>query len=168
LTPTTELDPRFSDPAATPVSWEETERLLADAALFLLTTVRADGRPHQTPLVAAWSEDALWFCTGAREQKFVNLATNQHVLLTTASAEWDRGIDVVFEGEAERVVDGDRLSRAAAGFGDKWDGRWRWVAGAGCFTDADGDGEALVFAVRPTRVFCHAKGDPFGMTRHRF
>ncbi|MGH3409632.1 MAG: hypothetical protein ACRDRJ_45125 [Streptosporangiaceae bacterium] len=30
------------------------------------------------------------------------------------------------------------------------------------------EGEALVFSVTPTRVFAHAKGDPFGATTHRF
>ena len=34
-----------------------------------LTTVRADGRPHVTPLVAVWLDDAIHFSTGPEEQK---------------------------------------------------------------------------------------------------
>ena len=33
--------------------------------MFWLSTVRPDGRPHVTPVVAAWVEGAVWFSTGA-------------------------------------------------------------------------------------------------------
>jgi len=56
--PVTELDSRFSDPAAVAAGWEETRRTLADAELFWICSVRADGRPHLTPLVAVW--DGQW------------------------------------------------------------------------------------------------------------
>ncbi|QFG25164.1 pyridoxamine 5'-phosphate oxidase family protein [Actinomadura sp. WMMB 499] len=32
-------------------SWPEARRLLEDAELYWLATVRADGRPHVTPLI---------------------------------------------------------------------------------------------------------------------
>ena len=64
---------RFSDPAATPTPWEETQAALEAAELFWLTTVRRDGRPHVTPVVAVWADGAVWFATGAGEQKFANL-----------------------------------------------------------------------------------------------
>ena len=60
-TPVTTLDQRFSDPNADATGWEQTRRALADAELFWVTTVRADGRPHMTPLVAVWFDDALHF-----------------------------------------------------------------------------------------------------------
>ena len=43
-----QIDPRFSDPAAGPTAWPEVERLLEQAELYWLTTVRRDGRPHVT------------------------------------------------------------------------------------------------------------------------
>ena len=49
--PVTELDARFSDPAAVAADWDQTRRTLEDAELFWIVTVRADGRPHATPLV---------------------------------------------------------------------------------------------------------------------
>lgn len=168
MSPDTTINARFSDPAAVPVGWDDTEQALASAEMFWLCTVRSDGRPHVTPLVAAWSQGALWFCTGATEQKYVNLSTNPHVVLTTGNSDWDRGIDVVVEGEAVRVTDDAALAEAAQAFAAKWDGRWQWVAQDGCFRDADGGGEADVFSVAPVKVFAHAKGDPFGQTRHRF
>ena len=72
----------------------------ADAQLFWVTTVRPDGRPHSTPLVAVWLDDALHFCTGPTEQKAHNLVANPHVLLTTGDNGWKGGLDVVVEGPA--------------------------------------------------------------------
>lgn len=71
--PVTELDTRFSDPAAVATPWEDVRRAIERAELFWISTVRADGRPHVTPLPAVWVYDALHFCTGATEQKGVNL-----------------------------------------------------------------------------------------------
>ena len=42
-----------------------------------LSTVRADGRPHVTPLVAVWLDGALYFCTGEGEQKERNIRRNR-------------------------------------------------------------------------------------------
>jgi hypothetical protein len=170
-TPVTTLDQRYSDPAAVAVGWEETCRILESAELFWVTTVRADGRPHVTPVVAAWVAGAVCFSTGAEEQKFANLRANPHVVLTTGCNRWDEGIDVVVEGDAIPVSDKAELSRLAAAFTSKWDGRWQFAAGDGGFVNSDGDeppGFAHVFLVKPTKVFAHAKGDPFGATTHRF
>ena len=62
--PITTLDPRFSDPDAVTTRWDESRRVLEQAELFWITTVRADGRPHVTPLVAVWLDDAIHFTTG--------------------------------------------------------------------------------------------------------
>src|SRR4051812_33319724 len=95
--PTTTLDARFSSPEASPTSWPDTVSALEAAPLFWITTVRADGRPHVTPLVAIWMDDAIHFSTGADEQKEHNLRTNPHVALMTGSNVWDQGTDIVVE-----------------------------------------------------------------------
>ena len=165
MTPITELDSRFSDPAAQPTSWEDTLAAIEEAELFWISSVRADGRPHVTPLVAVWFEDALHFSTGAGEQKALNLAGNPRVALTTGANDWQTGLDVVVEGQAVRVTDPEQLRRLAAAWTRKWDGRWRYTVDEDRFRH-DG-GTALVFAVRPTKVIAYAKR-PFGHTRHRF
>ena len=71
--PKTTIDRRFSDTDAVATGWDETRRLLETAELFWIVTVRADGRPHVTPLVAVWLDGALHFCTAQTEQKAVNL-----------------------------------------------------------------------------------------------
>jgi nitroimidazol reductase NimA-like FMN-containing flavoprotein (pyridoxamine 5'-phosphate oxidase superfamily) len=163
--PVTTLDTRFSDPDALATGWDETRRVLETAELFWISTVRADGRPHVTPLVAVWLDGALHFCTGPDEQKAVNVRANAHVILTTGCNEWERGLDVVLEGEAVQVTDDGMLERLAAAWATKWDGQWRYETHEGAFRHASG--KALVFAVSPTKVFAFAKGT-FGQTRYRF
>ncbi|HEY2507980.1 MAG TPA: pyridoxamine 5'-phosphate oxidase family protein [Streptosporangiaceae bacterium] len=162
---------KFSDPSAVPVSWEETSSILESAELFWVCTVRTDGRPHATPVVGAWVDGAFCFSTGAREQKRLNMQANPHVVVITGCNTWDRGIDIVIEGDAVQVTDQVTLGRLAAAFRPKWDGRWTFAAADGGFRDAsdgDGPGQAQVFTVTPAKVFAHAKGDPFGETRHTF
>jgi general stress protein 26 len=166
--PVTTFDDVYSDPDAVAASWEETREVLEKAELFWVCTVRADGRPHATPVVAAWAEDAIWFSTGADEQKFVNLKSNSHVVLITGCSGWDSGLDVIVEGDAVQVTDDLVLGRIAKAFSKKWDGRWQFIAREGGFRGADGTGGAEVFSVTPIKVFAHAKGDPFGATAHRF
>jgi general stress protein 26 len=169
VNPTTTVDPRYSDPKSVAVSWDETRRLLEDAELFWVCTVRPDGRPHVTPLVAVWVDGAIHFHTGATEQKFANLRNNPHVVLITGCNQWDRGVDIVVEGDAVQVTDPSVLGRLATAWASKWDGRWQLAAREGGFRDIDReDGFSEVFSVVPTTIYAHAKGDPFGQTSHRF
>jgi general stress protein 26 len=166
--PVTTLDETYSDPAATAVTWEATRAIIESAELFWISTVRADGRPHVTPVVAAWANDAIWFSTGDDEQKFANLRGNPNVVLITGRNGWDSGVDVVIEGVAVQVTDDAVLGQVVGAFAKKWDGRWQFTTRDGRFRGADGSGGAEVFSVRPVKVFAHAKGDPFGATAHRF
>jgi nitroimidazol reductase NimA-like FMN-containing flavoprotein (pyridoxamine 5'-phosphate oxidase superfamily) len=166
-TPQTSLDPRFSEPDATATSWEDTEKVLETAELSWLTTVRPDGRPHQTPLVAIWLDGALHFCTGPEEQKAVNLRANSRVLVTAGGRRWDEGLDVVVEGDAVRVSDEATLRRLAEAWTGKWDGRWNFEVRDGYFTHRGGDAQVLVYAVRPAKVLAWRQGS-FAQTRHTF
>lgn len=165
--PTAQLDTRFSDQDAVATDWDEVRRLLETAELFWISTVRADGRPHVTPLVAVWFEDAIHFSTGPSEQKAVNLRGNQHVILTTGRNEWDRGTDVVVEGDAVQTTDGGLLRRLAEAWARKWDGRWQYEAGREGFEHKSGRGGALVFTVTPTKILAFTKGS-FSQTSYGF
>ena len=112
--PLTNLDQRFSDLGANATPWAAAREVLETAQLSWVTTVRANGRPHVTPLVAIWLDEALYFTTGPDEQKAVNLAANPHVVLITGCNRWDEGLDVMVEGEAERVTDRAILEGLAA------------------------------------------------------
>jgi nitroimidazol reductase NimA-like FMN-containing flavoprotein (pyridoxamine 5'-phosphate oxidase superfamily) len=160
------LDARFSQPDAQPISWEVTREAIERAQLFWISTVRPDGRPHVTPLVAVWLDDALCFSTGPGEQKAHNLAANPQVVLTTGCNDWRSGVDVVVEGRAVRVTDTTRLQRLAQAWARKWDGRWQYDVGVDGFGHPGPDA-VEVYAVSPTKVLAFGKGT-FSHTRHRF
>ncbi len=167
MQPVSELDERFSDAGASATPWVEVRRALESAETSWVTTVRSDGRPHVTPLVTVWLDDALYFCTGPTEQKAVNLRSNLNVVLTTGCNTWNEGLDVVVEGTAARVTDQDKLARLAQAWGTKWDGRWHFEVGDGVFQHEGGTGEALVFEVVPTKILSFAK-ETFAATCHKF
>jgi nitroimidazol reductase NimA-like FMN-containing flavoprotein (pyridoxamine 5'-phosphate oxidase superfamily) len=166
--PTPELDARFSSAKASPTEWEEARRLLQNAEVFWISTVRPDGRPHVTPLIAVWLDDALYFCTGPSERKARNLAHNRHCILTTGSNALGEGLDVVVEGDAVQVTDDAELRRIADLYESKYGEDWRFGVRDGVFTQSEGEGVALVYEVAPRKAFGFRKGDEFSQTRWRF
>ena len=162
-----ELDEPFSQPGATATDWSAVQPILEAAEVCWLTTVRADGRPHVTPLVAVWLGDSMYFCTGEHEQKAVNLRSNRHVALTTGCNGWQEGTDVVVEGVAARVTDDRLLTRLAALWATKWDGSWQFEARDGAFHHGDGgeDHVAIVFQIAIAKVLSFDK-EGGAATRH--
>ncbi|MFF4897235.1 pyridoxamine 5'-phosphate oxidase family protein [Streptomyces sp. NPDC001068] len=156
------LDARYSSPGTRAHDWSEAEKLLTGAELFWLATVRPDGRPHVTPLIAVWHDGALHFSTGGDERKARNLAANPQVVLTTGRNDWARGYDLTVEGAAVRVTDDGRLRELAAAWEAKYGAAWHYEVADGCFRH--GPGAALVFAVRPRKVLGFGKGEPFSQT----
>jgi hypothetical protein len=163
--PVAELDARFSAPDAVATSWDVVRALLERAELFWISTVRADGRPHVTPLPAVWRDRAMYFCTGGQEQKGVNLLRNPSCALTTGNNEWNAGLDVVIEGAANRVADEGLLQALAREWDSKYHGDWHFEVRNGAFHH--NGGEALVFEVVPAKIISFAKGD-FAQTRFTF
>ena len=163
--PTPDFDSRFSDPQSGPTPWPDAWRALEQAELYWLTTVRADGRPHVTPLVGVAQDGAVHFCTGLREQKARNLEHSAQVALTTGTNTWAEGLDVVVEGTAQRVGDRETLQRLADAYEAKYGSTWHFDVGDGVF--GSGEHAAAVFRIEPAKVLAFAK-EPHGQTRYRF
>ncbi len=163
--PVTELDVRYGDPDAGAVDWGEGRRILEEAEIYWLSTVRPDGRPHVTPLIGVWLDGALHFTTGAAERKALNLRTNRHCVLTTGCNTLGGGFDVVVEGDAVALRQDDALTRLAAAYEAKYGAAWHFDVRDGVFVGEGG--EALVFQVRPATAFGFGKGH-FSQTRWRF
>jgi general stress protein 26 len=171
---TGEIDPRYGNAAAAAPAWEDVERVLTDAQLYWIITVRTDGRPHAVPLVGVWRDGAFAFCTGAEEQKQRNLDANPRVAVTTGSTGatgWSRGKDVVVEGTAGRVTDAAALVELAGAWAAKYGDDWRFEVRGDEFvelSDSGGstEGGARVYRVAPDKVL--AFGDEHGQTRYRF
>ncbi|MEX0681977.1 MAG: pyridoxamine 5'-phosphate oxidase family protein [Dehalococcoidia bacterium] len=162
--PVAEIDSQFSSAGAAPTPWAEAREALEKAEIYWLSTVRPDGRPHVTPLVAVWLDDALYFCTGEGERKNKNIEHNAHCMLTTGCNSFKEGLDLVAEGEAVRVKDETTLQRLASLWESKYD--WPWTVRNGMFHGDEGN-DALVYEVRATTVFGFRKGETFSQTRWR-
>ena len=165
MNPETTIDPRFGDEDAIPTPWATAENILDTAETYWLSTVRRDGRPHVTTLLAVWVDGALNFTTGSEEQKAVNLRDNDQVVMTTGCNHFMDGIDIAIEGRAVRVTDTDALQRIADRYKSKYD--WNFTVEDGEFVQ-EGEHRPLVFRVEPVRGFGFKKGNPFGQTRWRF
>jgi nitroimidazol reductase NimA-like FMN-containing flavoprotein (pyridoxamine 5'-phosphate oxidase superfamily) len=170
---TGKIDPRYGDASATPPPWDDIERLLVDAQLYWIITVRTDGRPHAVPLVGVWQDRAFAFCTGPKEQKQRNLAANPRVAVTTGSTGangWDSGKDVVVEGTAVRVTDVEALRALAAAWFAKYGDDWKFEVRGQEFvelSDSGGntEGGAWVYRVTPAKVIVF--GGAHGQTTYR-
>jgi nitroimidazol reductase NimA-like FMN-containing flavoprotein (pyridoxamine 5'-phosphate oxidase superfamily) len=156
----------FSEPDATPTPWADGLERLRAADTFWLSTVRPDGRPHVTPLIAVWHAEALWFATGPEERKARNLAENASCVLTTGCSDLVEGaLDVVLEGRAEQVTDDAELELVATAFAAKHPtGPWDFVVRDGAFSDRHAGGRVIVFRVGPVRGLAFRKGDRFSQT----
>ncbi|OWY61678.1 hypothetical protein B7486_62525 [cyanobacterium TDX16] len=164
--PTPELDERFGD-ATDPVTWDQVESVLSDAEIFWLTTTKADGQPHVTPLIAPFVDGALHFCTGEREQKAKNLAHSTKVTMLTASGNrFDEGFDVVVEAEAVRITDEDRLRALAVAWVAQYGDEWAFDVADQAFASEEG-GPAWVYRLEPRKVLAFTRGT-FSQTRFRF
>ncbi len=160
------LDRRFSDPEAEATPWADTLAALERAELYWITTVRADGRPHVTPLVGVVHDQTVHFCTGLEEQKARNLEHSDRVAITTGNNAWKSGLDAVVEGKAVRVTDEPTLRLLADAYRAKYDGEWDYDVKDGMFRH-EGGGGAAFFRVEPSKVMAFAK-DPHGQTTFRF
>lgn len=167
--PLTELDAGFSSEGAQPTEWAEGHQHLEEAKVFWLSTVRPDGRPHVTPLLAVWCADAMYFCTGSDERKAKNLTRNPHCILTTGRNTLDESLDVVVEGQVAQVSDGAELEQVANTFESKYgthltapEGTWFGLG------DTIRRGEVLVYRVTPTTALGFARGKQFSQTRWHF
>jgi general stress protein 26 len=165
------LDPRFSSPGATAPSWESVLEDLAEADLYWIVTVRRDGRPHVTPLLAVVLDGVAHFCTGPTEQKAKNLEHNPRCSLLTGCADRRESVDIVVEGTAVRVTDEARLQRLADEWLRTYGEDWRFVVHDGGFrhgTDSlrgEDPGIAYVFEIVPSDVFAFGRGETYSQTR---
>jgi hypothetical protein len=164
MTPVGKLDARYSSPGAAPTPWAVVTDALGRAEIFWISSVRPDGRPHVTPLIAIWLDDAIHFTTGVEERKALNLTANPACTMTTGCNALNEGMDIVVEGNASRTQDDATLQRLADLYKSKYD--WSFTVKDG--TLIDGDHPALVFTVTPTTLFAFNKGESFAQTRWRF
>lgn len=166
---TTNLD-QYGDRA---IPWQQALDVLNDKQVsnegcFFLSTVDQQGRPHTAGIGALWHDDELWIVSGPGTRKSRNLVTNPACTVAVHL----QGIDLVFEGQAERVIDGATVEKLAGAYRDNG-----WPA------EVDASGDALtapytapsggpppwhLYHVTSHTVYGVGGTDPGGATRWRF
>ena len=131
-----------------------------------LATLRPDGPPHVAGVGAVWDHGKVYFVSGAGTRKSRNVAQNPACTIAMSLT----GIDLVFEGMAERVTDDETLHRLANRYAE---GGWPARVENGAFTydysaPSAGPPPWDLYAVTPTTVFGVLAADPGGATRWRF
>jgi hypothetical protein len=165
---TTNLDTIYG---SQPIPWSRPRDLLEGGALSsagscFLGTVRPDGRPHAAGVGGAWYDGDLYLQTGPETRKGRNLAANPACTISTSLP----GIDLVFEGDAERVVDTPTLEAIAAIYRE---GGWPVEVEGDAFTapysaPSGGPPPWHLFRITVHTVFGVAGAEPHGATRWRF
>jgi pyridoxamine 5'-phosphate oxidase-like protein len=154
-----------------PIPWSRALQALEatetgpDTRCFLATT-RPDGRPHLAGVGAMWDEGKVYIVSGPGTRKSRNLAENGNCAVSMALS----GMDLVFEGVAERVTDDETLRRIAKRYGDSG---WPAEVKDGAFTydysaPSAGPPPWYLYAITPTTVFGVMSEEPGGATRWRF
>jgi general stress protein 26 len=165
--PTTTLS-TFSSDGAVPTGWAQGRAVLEGAEVYWVSTVRPDGRPHATPLLGVWLDGTIDICTGSNERKARNLTHNPHCILTTGSNGLD-GLDLVLEGDVEKVSDETERHRVADSYEAKYGERFTSPEGTWFgLGDSIRKGDVLLYRVAPATALGFAKGGLFSQTRWGF
>jgi hypothetical protein len=153
--------------------WSRAAEALGTGALAMgiacfLGTVRPDGRPHAAAVGGAveGGEGVAYVVTGQQTRKGRNLAANPACTLSVRVP----GMDIVIEGQAQRVTDADTLERAAAMYRA---GGWPCEVEGDELTapySAQSAGPApwSLYRIPFGTVFGVATSEPYGATRWRF
>jgi len=133
---------------------------------FFLGTAGRDGRPHAAGIGALWHEGDIYIVSGPGTRKSRNLADNPACTISTRL----EGLDLILEGEAERVVDAPTLEKVAALYRESG---WPAEVDGDAFTapySAPSAGPAPWYLYRFTihSATGVATAEPNGATRWRF
>jgi len=164
---TTNID-RYGNP---PLEWSRARDGLAGSPKrldipFFLGTAGRDGRPHAAGIGALWHEGDIYIVSGPGTRKSRNLADNPACTISTRL----EGLDLILEGEAERVLDASTLEKVAALYRESG---WPAEVDGDAFTapySAPSAGPAPWYLYRFTihSATGVATAEPNGATRWRF
>jgi nitroimidazol reductase NimA-like FMN-containing flavoprotein (pyridoxamine 5'-phosphate oxidase superfamily) len=127
--------------------WSEAERRLTVSHDYWVATVRPEGPPHVMPVWGVWLGGRLWFSSGRRSRKAVNLEARPCCTVTTDDAR----DPVVVDGTVERVTDRAAIEAFIAAVNAKYGGGMTVE-----FQDPRVNG---TYALRPQRVIAISEDD---------
>lgn len=153
----------FSTDEATLKDWAQARDQLAEAPKCWLATGRASGSPHVMPVLAVWSDDAIYVTMRPASLKSRNLSRDPRCVITVSTD----AVDLVVEGSAHRVSDDAALRRVVDAFDAKYG--WRLTLRDGRLHEdgLPGQPEYVFFEVTPAKAFGYGP-DGLTATRWRF
>ena len=133
---------------------------------FFLGTVDANGLPHAAGIGPVWYDGDFYLTSSLAAQKARNLASQPACTISARLS----NIDMVFEGEAQRVTDDATLRAVVAVYNA---GGWPAEVEDGAFTapfnaPSAGAPPYHVYRFRFHTAFGVATTEPYGATRWRF
>ncbi len=101
----------YGDPV---IPWSRAHDLLVNSPAvpdltFFLGTAQPNGRPHAAGVGALWYDGDLYFTSGPATRKSRNLAANPACTISVSL----KGIDLVLEGQAQRITEKPTLEALA-------------------------------------------------------
>jgi hypothetical protein len=132
----------------------------------VIGTTRPDGRPHAASIWAIWHDGDFYFTSGPGARKSRNLVANPACTLAIKL----KGLDLMLEGEAERVTDQQTLEQLASMY--RHEG-WPAEVEGDAFTAPFGAPSAgpppwHLYRITYHTAFVVATEEPNGATRWRF
>lgn len=131
--------------------WQEVTELISGPGTHWLATVGPNGRPHVVPVGAVCMDGAMYFTTGQGTRKEKNIMENPSCVVTISTT----GFDLIFEGDAAKLTDNEKLERLAAIY--RADG-WPATVKDGAFdapysAPTTGPAPYEVYEITPTTAF---------------
>lgn len=160
---------------APPVDWTRVREVLdtrltqapntggPDRHTVWLTTINPDGSPHVMAVGVVGVQGNWYFTSGLATRKSRNLARDPRCVFSVAT----RPFDLVIEGTALRVSDGEELQSVAEAFRrDGWPAEVDGDALTAAFSaPSAGPPPWYVYRVEPSTVFALATSEPSGATK---
>jgi hypothetical protein len=133
---------------------------------WFLGTIGSDGRPNAAGVGGLYVDGDVYFVSGPGTRKSRNLARNPACTLSLRVED----LDVVFEGDAQRITDADALERVAARYRE---GGWPVEVQQDAFTapfsaPSAGPPPWNLYRLAVKSVFAVAAAEPNGATRWQF
>src|SRR5690242_9073185 len=154
-----------------PLAWSRVHEQLSAGPFgmeipFFLSTSGSDGRPHTAGIGPCWHDGDLYFVSGPGTRKSRHLAANPSCSVSCRLP----GMDLVIEGEAQRVTDPATLETMAELYRD---GGWPATVDGDAFTGpysapSAGPPPWYVYRLRAGSVVAVASEEPPGATRWDF
>ncbi len=147
--------------------WADAQAQFRQATKYWLATINPNGKPHVMPIVSVWEDDCVYFTSSPTAQKAKNIAQNPHCVITAD----DNTLDVIIEGDAHKVIDGDTLERVKTLYAAKYD--WPISVEGTAYTapyaaPSAGLPPYELYEIRLTKAYGFGTEETYGATRWQF